>query len=398
MSRGPRRLAANSRRTFLDRFIFNAVIPLLLLLLSTACRTKPLRFYPIGIYGVPSTNDLVTVRKAGFNLVSGPAREDYLDAAASLGLGVMASPGTSAGPVFNSMTARSVVHQFDSHPALWAWYLVDEPDMNRVPPEQVTNANRFIKNLPARKPTTLVIYHGYTSIDYANITDITMIDHYPIPWLPLANFPQHLRMTRLSLGKKKPMIAVLQAFDWSAYPEQLPGETNLRPPTHAEMRCMAYCALAQRANGLFFYAFEGGDWKIQEHPEVWEDLKKVVSEVRHYLPLFEAEHIWWPSHSHYGDSSKRFNSALDASISVSLLRVEKGNPFVIPGDYVLGVNTTDQSHVYSFTVPHLSLSAVSVLGEDRLIAILNTWIEDEFEPYAVHIYGPLPLSYSPDPN
>lgn len=363
------------------------------ILTGIGCRTKPFASYPVGIYGVGS-DDLAAVREAGFNLVAGPAEKHYLDAAHRLGLGVMASPGTSAGDGFDAAKARAAVSQFDSHPGLWAWYLIDEPDLNRVAPDQVRNANRFLKNLPARKPTTLVIYQGYTARDYANIADVTMIDRYPVPWLPLANVAQHVRMTRLALGPDKPLISILQAFDWTAYPEQLPGETNLRPPTHTELRCMAYSSLAQGANGLFFFAFDSGTWKLRDHPAVWTGVQQVVAEVHRRLPLFEAEHLWYPFHTQYGDRSIRFNEALDASISVSMLRVHKGNTTLPAGDYVLAVNTTPLRHNFSFRLAHLTMGAVAVHEENRLVPILQSWVSDDFDPYAVHVYGPLSKSYT----
>ena len=80
-------------------------------------------FYPIGIYGVSSTNDLATLTEAGFNVVAGPAERAYLEAARGAGLQVLASPATSAGPRFDPTAARRAVRDFDQHPALWAWYV-----------------------------------------------------------------------------------------------------------------------------------------------------------------------------------------------------------------------------------------------------------------------------------
>lgn len=361
---------------------------ILLIGVATGCKS-PSTFYPVGIYSVPTTNDLRVVREAGFNLVAGSAEKGYLDAARGFGLKVLASPHTSAGKGFNASAARGAIKTFDSHPALWAWYLIDEPDLNEIPPEDVIKANRFIKNLHGIKPTALVVYSGYSSLHYANITDIMMIDRYPIPWLPLANFPQHVRMTRLALGKKKPLIAVIQAFDWHYYRELLPQEKDFRPPTYEELRCMTYCALAQRANGLFYYAYDGGGWKMSEHPDVWDALKKVVAEVDDFLPLFQAEHLWWPINHRFQDQSIRFNAALEGSIMPTLLRVKKGNYQVPAGDYVVAVNNTPKKHVYSFQLPSTTNPGVAILGEDRFARIEDDWVKDEFEPYAIHIYGPL---------
>ena len=237
----------------------------LLLMLATGCQHPSRPFYPVGIYSVPKA-DLPLVRQAGFNLVTGPAEKSYLDSAGQLGLKVLASPGTSAGKRFDAGRARQVLAQLDGHPALWAWSLVDEPDLNGVSPDEVKLVQRFVKTQRAHKPTALVLYQGGEALNYANIADLTMIDRYPIPWLPLANFPQHIRMARLALGQDKPLIAVIQAFDWGYYPKLLSGGKNLRPPTYEELRCMTYCALARRATGLFYYCFDDGAWKLKEAP------------------------------------------------------------------------------------------------------------------------------------
>ncbi|MBM3832290.1 MAG: hypothetical protein FJ403_03235 [Verrucomicrobia bacterium] len=362
------------------------------LALGTGCRSA-IPFYPIGIYSVATTNDLRVVRDARFNTVAGSADKDYLDAADELGLKVLASPNTSAGSGFNAAIARRTVAASDAHPALWAWYVVDEPDLNGISPEDVIAANRFIKNLPGRKPTALVVYNGYASLQYANITDIMMVDRYPIPWLPLANFQQHVRMTRLALGKKKPLIAVIQAFDWTYYKELVAEEKNFRPPTYEELRCMTYCALAMRANGIFYYAFNDANaWRMSEHPETWEALKRVVSELNDYLPLFQAEHLWWPLVHRFEDPAIRFNAALESSITSVLLRVKHGNKQVPSGDYVVAINNTPKKHTYSFQSPQPLKGAVFVLGEDRFVAAEKNWVKDEFDPFAIHIYGPLEQS------
>jgi hypothetical protein len=358
-------------------------------LLVAGCQHGGEGLYPLGIYGVRTISDQQAVRQAGFNLVAGPANKPYLDSAHRLGLKVLATPGTWAGPGFSPDRARAVVSQFDRHPALWAWYLVDEPDLNAVAPAQVEFAHRFLKRLGAAKPTALVLYQGGEALAYGNIADLTMIDRYPIPWLPLANFPQHVRLVRLALGKDKPLIAVIQAFDWSYFPDLLPGKTNLRPPTEDEIRCMTYCALARRANGLFYYCFDDGKWDMRAHPVVWEALRTVVAEVKERQPLFQAEHVWWHYVHEFSDPASGFNAALESSVTPALLRVARGNKWVPAGTYLLAVNNTDRSLRYRITMPPLRNEHVLVFDENRTLPLVENWLEDDFAPYAVHIYGPL---------
>lgn len=349
--------------------------------------------YPIGIYAVNSTNDFSMVKDAGFNLVSGSAAKSYLDAAQAAGLRVLAVPGTQAGSTFDPAAARRTVRALDKHPALWAWYVVDEPDLNGIPPEAVSRANRILKAAGARKPTALVLYRGYETLNYGNITDIMLIDRYPIPWLPLANFGQHVGLARLGVGKDKPLVAIIQAFDWSIDARELPGQKNLRPPAYEEMRCMTYEALARGANGLFYYAFDAG-WKMREHPDTWSALSRIIHEVNQRLPLFMANHQWWAKKHAFGDPAKQYNAALESSVTSCLLQVQKGNAQVPAGDYILAVNNTDQAQDYSVALPAhqpstLNPQPINVLDERRVIQPEASRLRDLFAPYDVHIYGPL---------
>jgi hypothetical protein len=312
-----------------------------------------------------------------------------LDAAKAAGLRVLASLNTEAGDNFSAETARRAVAQYDRHPALWAWYLADEPDLSRIPPDAVRQAQRYLDSLPARKPTGLTLWDGGAAGNYGGIADITFIDRYPIPWLPLANFPQHVRLARLGLGANRPLVAVIQAFDWSKFPEFMPGETGLRPPTYAELRCMAYCALAERANGLFFFTFSDPRWRLEDQPEVWASVCGVTLEVQERLPLFTAEHAWWPKNHDYPDPSRRFNAALHSSVTSTLLHVRRGGPAVPAGYYVLAVNTTGGDLEYRFSPPWPSAGPVPVLGENRSASVQENTINDRFAPYDVHVYGPL---------
>jgi hypothetical protein len=363
-----------------------------ILILNAGCQSQRSSFYPIGIYAVSRTNDLPIVRDAGFNLVVGTASEPYLEASSRLGLRVLASPGTSAGKDFSQSAAKETIAKFDNHPAVWAWYVSDEPDFNQVPPHEVVNAHRSVKRSNARKPTALVLYQGSSALHYANIADILMIDRYPIPWLPLANFPQHVRMARLALGPRKPLMAVIQVHDWSYYRDLLPDETNLRPPSYEELRAMTYCALAQRANGLFYYCFDDDRWKVTEHDGSWQALKQVIAEVKARLPLFEAEHLWWPNLQRFKNTATQYNAALESSVTPAFLRVANGNRTIPAGLYMLTVNNTDKKHDYSFYLPGAAITAIPVVAENRVVLTADGWINDQFEPYAIHVYGPLPAT------
>ena len=377
-----------------QRLQFGQVLGLLaaaLLALGTAgCRVARPAAYPIGLYSVGSVTNLAEIADAGFSLVAGPAGREFLDAAKANGIGVMASPGSSAGEHFNAAKVRSTVAKLDGHPALWSWYLIDEPDMQSVSPEKVKAAHRFVKRLGATKPTSLVLYQGDSAKWYGNIADITMVDRYPVPWLPLANFSQHIHKTRLATDAGRPVIAVIQSFDWTAHRSMLPGEENLRPPTERELRSMTYSSLARGANGIFYYSYADMRLKERKYPELWEALKRVVGEVRRREGLFAAEHVWWPKAHHFENQDTRFNAALEASVQSVLLQVKRGDGLLPPGHYILAVNTTSLPHTYRFRLPWETTGQVPVLEEGRHATTDGSWVVDQYAPFAVHVYGPLP--------
>jgi len=365
-------------------------VAVMLGLSSVGCRVIPKADYPVGIYSVGSETNLAEIATAGFNIVTGPAKREFLDAAEALGIGVLASPGSEAGKGFDLAKVRSTVAKLDRHPALWSWYLIDEPDMRRVSPEMVSEAHQAVKRAGAHKPTSLVLYRGDEAQWYGNIADITMVDRYPVPWLPLANFSQHIHKTRLATDRDRPVIAVIQSFDWTAHQAVLPGEENLRPPTEYELRSMTYSALTRGANGIFFFSYADMRLKKRKYPELWAALKRVVHEVRSREVLFEAEHVWWPKVHHFENQDTRFNAALEASVQSVMLRVDRGSKLILPGHYILAVNTTPQFHTYRFRLPWKTADKLPVAFESRAVTAADSWVADRFAPFAVHIYGPLP--------
>jgi hypothetical protein len=101
----------------------------LLLGFATGCAHQKAPFM-LGVYSV-SKNQLSTVAAEGFDLVASPANREYLREANQYGVKVLAPSGAMK-PI--SAQSRGKIITMDREPALWAWYLVDEPDLHRIPP------------------------------------------------------------------------------------------------------------------------------------------------------------------------------------------------------------------------------------------------------------------------
>lgn len=361
-----------------------SVLGALALFVWAGCRNHPQpSAYPVGIFGVTATADLREVRRAGFNVVVGPGSPEFLDAAVRENLVVLArAEGLGDSRIFLA----------DRHPGLWSWYVVDEPDMARLPPSEVETRVRDLRRAGARKPTALTLWGGREADRYGRLADWLIVDRYPVPWMPLGDFPKHLRLGRFAAGPDRPVLAALQAFDWSAFPRHFPPRPGLRPPTREELRAMAFLSLLEGARGLLFYTYAAaGDpgWNLRAQPETWEAVLAVVRDVREFEPLFLGTPEWRDFEVRYPDPSTQWNEVFDPAIQAAPVRITTGSARLPAGRYVLAVNTTSREIRWRFRSQGSRPSPWVELGTGRvLIPGPTAWIEDRFEPYAVRIYGP----------
>ncbi|MBT5928105.1 MAG: hypothetical protein HOH33_15975 [Verrucomicrobia bacterium] len=349
-------------------------------------------FFPIGIYGAKNVDDLEIVKEAGFNCVVGPANAAFLDKAHELGLRVMASPGSSSGNSFDATRLLEKVKSFDAHPALWSWYLVDEPDMHRTPPWKVAMDQRMLKAVPAKSPVSLVLYNGANADDYGDIPDILMVDHYPIPWMPLAHFAQHMSWARHSVPDDKPVIAVMQAFDWYHFRNLLPGETHFRAPTFDELQCMTFMSLGQGMNGIIYYTLRSGEWDLLKQPDVWSGLQQAIRSVKENDYLLTSKRLWWRPRSEILPYEFRKNAALEPSISITLFEDLDGI------QHVLLINTTPHSLNLKLQLPGASNRWASVFQKDTPFGGFKpeTIYHIPFESYQVRLLKGFTLGVSPN--
>jgi len=358
-------------------------------------RAEVSQVFPVGIYGVPGVADLKAVHDVGFSLVMGGLEPDSMDAAARLGLGVIATPGSSAGKAFDAAKVRETVRRWDRHPALAGWYLIDEPDLNEVPAEQVELAHDTVKAAGARKPTALVVARGWNLAKF-HTADLLMVDFYPVGWIPVPAFFQHMRhgATAARVGGKR-FYAVIQAMDWGAYQavEPFPPPFSPRPPTEAELRSMTWGARVLGADGVVYYPYRDGSWEMPRHPETWKALTRVVQEIRRWEPIFAA-----PATSTRPPRSEmmtdRRNEALEPPVLWSVNSVERGNGFVAAGEYWVLVNTTERLQQLRLTDAQWSdIRLPDVRTGDEIAIDADGWMP-ALEPFEVRILGPIPATRS----
>jgi hypothetical protein len=163
-----------------------------------------------------------------------------------------------------------VVEALRAHPALGAWKGQDEPrnpfDAARsVPPANLARGHRAVKALDADHPLVVVQAPRGTVkglIPYRPAFDIAGVDIYPIGYPPGAHTDQKnkdisvvgdlARWLKQAAGTK-PFWMTLQIAWSGVIPTSAKPGLVPRFPTFAELRFMAYQAIANGARGLVFF-------------------------------------------------------------------------------------------------------------------------------------------------
>lgn len=238
----------------------------------------------LGIYGAKKPQDLQIIKQAGFNTFQ--TYDKQADAIAALArearlknLNILAYPNN----IINSKYSREA----QTWP-VYAWYLIDEPDIFNTPFAKLKQKDMAAKiAFPAHK-TAFVLSEGAPKINYYRAADIVMVDWYPVPHLALESLGQETAKARAAMTKagldNKPLIAVVQAFDWKDFEQYRPDNDRIgRYPTTEEINFMSFHALLSGADGLFYFTLS----EARKTPQKWAALTKTVKELKYLSPVFD---------------------------------------------------------------------------------------------------------------
>lgn len=236
--------------------------------------------FPIGLFGVEQPADLPALREAGFTAIQSyagdPAALAALAAAARrTGIRTVLPPTQLMKSIFSARGFQGVT-----------WYLADEPDVHKTPPEDLARLERQVNGWDPDSPTTFVVGHGGSAAKFAHVGDVIMVDWYPVPHLPLTSAGDHVRRTVESAGGK-PVWAVLQAMDWRSYSQRDPRKKRIgRFPNANEIRFMSYHSILEGASGLWYFTYTTPSRKtLSEFPELWFALTRVTREISALRPI-----------------------------------------------------------------------------------------------------------------
>jgi hypothetical protein len=356
---------------------------LLLIPLFIAGCAAPKRTFVLGLYDVP-LESLHEVKEAGFDVVTNPSgrlESGFLNSAHKENLRVLVHSSAFWG---NRTKTDKEIREFDKHPATWGWYLIDEPDLHDIPPRRVATITQEFQRR-TQKPGIVVLASGSAARLYGADCDLLFVDFYPVAWTPVSRFAKEMLLASL-VRADKPYIAVVQAFDWSHFPDVLGQSDGLRTPTGAEVRCMAYMALALEARGLFFYSYQTQTWKLKES-SLWPALKSLAKDLRDTSQIFENPPLWWPTEVAYHNVEKQYNEVHEGRILSRLYHVKKGDLRFPSGYYFVVINTTAEDVGFDFRLPFADVNTV-LIGEN-VSRTEDGWLRQTYKPYEVAIVGPI---------
>ena len=264
-------------------------------------------FFPFGLFtGELSTNDVDRFAESPFNCVLSysPPRQPLLDYFTVRNLKLIPSmagqwkeeawfKGSLKSTEDEEARIRDIfVPRYKDHPAMLAWYTNDERPPTWMP--RLVRRRDFLERLDPGHPCYTVIWQIGQIGQYLPSYDVIGSDPYPVPFMPASRTLMGARMTKAGTRGCKPVWMVPQCMDWAAYSYSKTfsgAETEIRPPTLAEMRSMCWQCIAAGANGLILYSYETMTREPNGVPfkDRWADCCRMGEEIVKYMPVLLAD-------------------------------------------------------------------------------------------------------------
>ncbi|MCK4278644.1 MAG: DUF4962 domain-containing protein [Desulfurellaceae bacterium] len=337
------------------------------------------KFFPIGIFGT-QIEAFPELKEVGFNSVHSYVKdldsiEMFITNAKKYNLKALVCIPKEAW----EEDVSSFFKENSSSDSILAWYLEDEPEGRAIPPSYIWKLRNYVLKMDPNHSTALVLVRSKKAWDYGPAVDILMIDTYPIPMMPLTWLSESIDEARDAVFDKKPVWAVVQAFDWSKSVRE--GDLYLqgRNPSYSEEKCLTYLSIVHGAKGVFYYTFKSPNYYIKNYPKHWMNIKRIVKELNQIYPLLLISNA---SNITISSTNKSIHCAVKFVDEKNLSKF-KGT-VIEKGYYLIAVNVSPAAVTAKFNIP--SFLEGRVLFEDRKISIERGNLVDQFNPYEVHIY------------
>lgn len=340
------------------------------------------KFFPFGFYSYSPIHPALPEEEVvkGFNVISPyqkilpetlGERKAYMDRCAMLGMKVhfnllSVSGGGGVGSKIEGISDEEKryllieeIITFRDHPALLGWYIADEPNGYRIPPEQIEEIYKTVKENDPWHPVSVVFMAPFlSSRNYINGLDIVMADPYPIPDLPASFVGNITGQLTTEFRGKRPVWIVPQAFGG--------GEIWEREPTLQEIRSMTWQSIIQGATGIQYFVRQGLNY-FPKSTATWGECGRMAMEVAELTPWLLSDEKTLPVQSYS-------NNILVSS------RVHNGQLIV------MAVNRRNEPRRASISINGFSTGRARVLFENRSVAVMGGLLTDHLAPFGSQVY------------
>jgi len=339
-------------------------------------------FIPFGFYCYSTVYPTLPEEEVvkGFNMISPyqkilpetlKERKAYMDRCAQLGmkvhynlLSVSGGGGVSSKIEGISDSEKrdrliSDIKTFMDHPALLTWYISDEPNGNKIPPEQLEEVYRTIKEIDPWHPVSVVFMAPFTaSGKYTDALDIVMADPYPVPNGSVSQVGDVTGQLTAEFEGRKSVWIVPQAFGG--------GEWWDREPTIQEMRTMTYQAIVNGARGIQYFIRHGLN-SFPKSTSAWNECGRMAIEIAEITPWLMSDEKTLPVKT----SSKK--------VLISSA-VHDGQLLII------AVNKENSPQKINISISGKPLNTARVLFENRSLSIYSGTFSDYLPAFGSQVY------------
>ncbi|OFY60373.1 MAG: hypothetical protein A2X04_17375 [Bacteroidetes bacterium GWF2_41_9] len=337
-------------------------------------------FLPFGFYCYSPVSPTLAEEEIvkGFNMMSPyqkihpgtiTERKVYMDRCAEIGMKVhynLLSVSASTGPKADTIPEEeknkrlvAEIKSFMNHPALLAWYISDEPNGFKIPPEVLEKIYNTVKEIDPWHPVTMVFMAPFmASRKYSAAFDIVMADPYPVPTLPISMVNDLAHQLNSEFRGKQPQWMVIQAFGG--------GEWWEREPTIQEIRSMTWQSVINGATGIQYFIRWGFNY-FPKSAATWAECGRISLEIAELTPWLLSDEEPFPVASGSPDiivTSKLYKGKL------AVLAVNKKN---IPANS-------------SISIRGLYTGKARVLFENRTLSFSGGVINDQIAPFGSQVY------------
>jgi len=260
-----------------------------------------------GLFGLWAWPDwdqaLAIVKDNGFDVVVGMSKTSELDKEAAAGVKVLVGLGLTPAIAEDEANwpkylegVKARVAQLKDHPALLAWYVVDEPDLWGISLEKIRAVREAVRAVDQRTPHFTVFANPAKWSAYLPYFDIVAVDPYLHERTPgaaekpvkVAQWLAKIQDDLKRAGLERPVWVVLGAFELKTRSAATRKPTFYRP-TPGEFNEMVKIAVDAGVGGILVFtlaktfdpAYE--DLNLpKDDPALWEAVRALPATVRKY--------------------------------------------------------------------------------------------------------------------